>query len=79
VLLRRRALDKVCVHKQSNPFVRLCVLRVKILSVKTSDFDYHLPPERIAQTPVEPQDFEYNQAIPKENGYGYSSTNYPRW
>jgi S-adenosylmethionine:tRNA ribosyltransferase-isomerase len=23
--------------------------------VKTSDFDYHLPPERIAQTPVEPR------------------------
>ena len=24
--------------------------------MKTSDFDYHLPPERIAQTPVEPRD-----------------------
>ena len=23
--------------------------------MKTSDFDYHLPPERIAQTPVEPR------------------------
>ena len=24
--------------------------------MKTSDFDYHLPPELIAQTPVEPRD-----------------------
>ncbi|HNR47079.1 MAG TPA: S-adenosylmethionine:tRNA ribosyltransferase-isomerase, partial [Anaerolineaceae bacterium] len=24
--------------------------------MRTADFDYHLPPERIAQTPVEPRD-----------------------
>jgi len=24
--------------------------------VKTSEFDYHLPPELIAQTPIEPRD-----------------------
>jgi S-adenosylmethionine:tRNA-ribosyltransferase-isomerase (queuine synthetase) len=25
-------------------------------NMKTADFDYHLPPESIAQTPVEPRD-----------------------
>ncbi|MCI0899759.1 MAG: S-adenosylmethionine:tRNA ribosyltransferase-isomerase, partial [Chloroflexi bacterium] len=24
--------------------------------MRTSDFDYHLPPELIAQTPIEPRD-----------------------
>ncbi len=34
--------------------------------MKTSDFDYHLSLERIAQTPVEPRDFGYNPIIQKE-------------
>ncbi len=30
--------------------------RVRSYDMKTSDFDYHLPPEFIAQTPIEPRD-----------------------
>ena len=36
--------------------------------MKTSDFDYHLPQERIAQTPVEPRDSSRLMVIHRENG-----------
>ena len=33
----------------------MLITAVQHVPMKTSDFDYHLPPERIAQTPVEPR------------------------
>jgi len=36
--------------------------------MKTSDFDYRLPPERIAQTPVEPRDHSRLLVLNRENG-----------
>src|SRR4030042_1023342 len=29
---------------------------ISIMEMRTEDFDYHLPPELIAQTPIEPRD-----------------------
>ncbi|MDA8189627.1 MAG: S-adenosylmethionine:tRNA ribosyltransferase-isomerase, partial [Dehalococcoidales bacterium] len=37
-------------------------------TLKTTDFDYHLPPERIAQTPIEPRDSSKLMVISRENG-----------
>jgi len=36
--------------------------------MKTSDFDYHLPPELIAQTPVEPRDHARLLVLHRESG-----------
>jgi S-adenosylmethionine:tRNA ribosyltransferase-isomerase len=36
--------------------------------MKTSDFDYNLPPERIAQTPVEPRDSSRLLVLDRETG-----------
>jgi S-adenosylmethionine:tRNA ribosyltransferase-isomerase len=36
--------------------------------LKTSDFDYHLPPGRIAQTPVEPRDASRLLVLPRQGG-----------
>ena len=37
-------------------------------NMKTSDFDYHLPPELIAQTPIEPRDHSHMMVLNRENG-----------
>lgn len=42
-----------------HPFILTCPIifaRLERKTVKTSDFDYYLPPELIAQTPIEPRD-----------------------
>jgi len=36
--------------------------------LKTSDFDYHLPPELIAQTPIEPRDQSRLMVVDRESG-----------
>jgi S-adenosylmethionine:tRNA ribosyltransferase-isomerase len=36
--------------------------------MKTSDFDYHLPPELIAQTPIEPRDHSRLLVLDRKNG-----------
>ena len=36
--------------------------------MKTGDFDYHLPPHLIAQTPVEPRDRSRLMAVPRDGG-----------
>jgi S-adenosylmethionine:tRNA ribosyltransferase-isomerase len=36
--------------------------------LKTSDFDYHLPPEYIAQTPIEPRDSSRLLILDRDNG-----------
>jgi len=36
--------------------------------MKTSDFDYHLPPELIAQTPLEPRDHSRLMVLNRSNG-----------
>ena len=36
--------------------------------MKTSDFDYNLPPERIAQKPVEPRDHSRLMVLNREDG-----------
>ncbi len=36
--------------------------------MKTSEFDYHLPPELIAQTPVEPRDASRLLVIHRQTG-----------
>ncbi|NOX60473.1 MAG: tRNA preQ1(34) S-adenosylmethionine ribosyltransferase-isomerase QueA [Chloroflexi bacterium] len=36
--------------------------------MKTADFDYHLPPERIAQTPIEPRDHARMMALHRATG-----------
>lgn len=40
----------------------------RIVSMKTSDFDYHLPTELIAQTPAEPRDSSRLLVLNKANG-----------
>ena len=49
--------------------------------MKTSDFDYHLPPELIAQTPVEPRDQSRLMVLRRSDGsiehhYFYEIVNY---
>ncbi len=39
-----------------------------ITSMKTSDFDYHLPPEFIAQTPIEPRDHSRLMVLSRADG-----------
>ncbi len=36
--------------------------------MRTSDFDYHLPPELIAQTPVEPRDHSRLMVLNRSDG-----------
>ncbi|HJM37277.1 MAG TPA: S-adenosylmethionine:tRNA ribosyltransferase-isomerase, partial [Dehalococcoidales bacterium] len=36
--------------------------------MKTSDFDYILPPEFIAQTPIEPRDHSRLMVLDRNNG-----------
>ncbi|HEC33701.1 MAG TPA: tRNA preQ1(34) S-adenosylmethionine ribosyltransferase-isomerase QueA, partial [Chloroflexi bacterium] len=36
--------------------------------MKTSEFDYHLPPELIAQTPVEPRDASRLMVVDRSTG-----------
>jgi len=36
--------------------------------IRTADFDYHLPPERIAQTPIEPRDHARMMVLDREQG-----------
>ena len=36
--------------------------------MKTSDFDYNLPPDRIAQTPVEPRDSSRLLVVHRDTG-----------
>jgi len=36
--------------------------------MKTSDFDYHLPPELIAQTPIEPRDHARFMVLNRSDG-----------
>jgi S-adenosylmethionine:tRNA ribosyltransferase-isomerase len=36
--------------------------------IKTSSFDYHLPPERIAQTPIEPRDASRLMVVDRSSG-----------
>ncbi len=36
--------------------------------IPTSDFDYHLPPERIAQTPIEPRDHARMMVLDRKTG-----------
>jgi S-adenosylmethionine:tRNA ribosyltransferase-isomerase len=38
------------------------------MGMKTADFDYHLPPERIAQTPLEPRDSARLLVLERESG-----------
>ncbi len=37
-------------------------------NMKTSDFDYHLPPELIAQTPIEPRDHSRMMVLNRDKG-----------
>jgi len=36
--------------------------------IRTADFDYHLPPERIAQTPIEPRDHARMMVLHRDTG-----------
>ena len=36
--------------------------------IRTEDFDYHLPPERIAQTPIEPRDHARMMVLDRKTG-----------
>jgi S-adenosylmethionine:tRNA ribosyltransferase-isomerase len=36
--------------------------------IRTADYDYHLPPERIAQTPIEPRDHARMMVLDRERG-----------
>jgi len=38
------------------------------IGMKTSDFDYHLPPELIAQTPIEPRDHSQLMVLSRSHG-----------
>ena len=40
----------------------------KVMTLHTSDFDYHLPPELIAQTPVEPRDSARLMVVHRASG-----------
>jgi S-adenosylmethionine:tRNA ribosyltransferase-isomerase len=58
-----------------NPFSsKLHLLRTgvnpynKVMTLHTSDFDYHLPPELIAQTPVEPRDSARLMVVHRASG-----------
>jgi S-adenosylmethionine:tRNA ribosyltransferase-isomerase len=44
------------------------MVRATFPSMKTSDFDYHLPPERIAQTPVRPRDHSRLMVVHRNTG-----------
>ena len=46
--------------------VRKTIYQVQVL-MRTSDFDYHLPPELIAQTPIEPRDHSRLMVLERSN------------
>jgi S-adenosylmethionine:tRNA ribosyltransferase-isomerase len=46
----------------------LDLLQLDMISLKTSDFNYDLPPELIAQTPVEPRDHSRLLVVSREDG-----------
>jgi S-adenosylmethionine:tRNA ribosyltransferase-isomerase len=54
---------------KSTNHVQICIIHRPLLNpMKTSDFDYSLPPESIAQTPVEPRDSSRLLVMKRDSG-----------